>query len=331
MEIRNISEEEYKSFINQEKPISFLQNYEWGEVERGLNKEVIRWGIYDKNLIGVVQIVGHQAKRGNFLTIAHGPIIKNDYQKNLTEIIRIIIEKIKEWKLNKKYNFLRANFLIEYNQKTLKELLNSGFKLAPRWFVSENFWLKEINKSDEELLSEMTEHHRKQILTSLQKPYLIIEKSNSIELIDIFWNLYLQLAKEKKFNPYSYELIKKEFEVFSQENKAWWYLGKIENKYYSAALIIFDHNCAYYHHGASIKIKEPLNYKLHWQIILDAKEMNCRYYNFWGITNQGPEHPWYGLTQFKKGFGGKEINFLPTLDYIFNLKYYLTYFFEKYF
>ena len=39
MEIRNISEEEYKSFINQEKPISFLQNYEWGGVERGLNKD----------------------------------------------------------------------------------------------------------------------------------------------------------------------------------------------------------------------------------------------------------------------------------------------------
>lgn len=329
MKIKKLSEVEYKEFINQEKPISFLQNYEWGRVEEELKREVIRLGIIDKKLVAVCQIIGYSAKRGNFLTISHGPIIKKEYQENFIEIIKMILKEIKKLKLNKKYNFLRANFLIENKKELLEKLLNIGFRLAPRWFVSENFWLKELNKPEEKLLKEMTDHHRKQILDALNKPFLIIEKSNKIEALEIFWHLYQQLAKEKKFVPYSYELIKKEFEIFSKEDKALWYLGKVENKYYSSALIIFENSCAYYHHGASIKIKEPLNYKLHWQIILDAKEKNCNYYNFWGMTNQGPEHPWYGLTQFKKGFGGKEINLLPTLDYSFNLRYYLTFFYEK--
>lgn len=331
MEIRNIFLDEYKNFLDQEKPISFLQSYEWGRVEEELSREVIRWGIYDESqLIGIVQIIGYQAKRGNFLAILHGPIIKKTYQQKFIEIIKLIFNKIYELKLNKKYSFLRANFLIENDENILNKLKNMGFRLAPRWLVSENFWLKEINKTDEALLKEMNNHHSKEILSSLQKPYLIIEKSNNIEILEIFWNLYEQLAKEKKFKPYRKELIKKEFKIFSEEKKALWYLGKIENKYYSSALIIFDNESAYYHHGASIKIKEPLNYKLHWQIILDARQKGYKYYNFWGITNQGVKHPWYGLTQFKKGFGGKQINLLPTLDYVFNFKYYLTFLFEKY-
>ncbi|GIW66940.1 MAG: hypothetical protein KatS3mg095_0838 [Candidatus Parcubacteria bacterium] len=333
MELREISEFDYKTFINKQKPISFLHNFEWGEVEKELNKEVFRFGIYDsENIIGVIQIIGHKAKRGNFLTISHGPIIKLEYKENFIEIIKLIKEKIKKMNLNKKYSFLRANFLIENSKELLEKIINQEkFKLAPRWFVSENFWIKELDKPEDELMSEMSENHRKQILDSLKKHYLEIEITDKIETIKIFWEIYQQLAKEKKFIPYNYQLIKKEFEVFSKEKKAYWYLGKIENKYYSAALIIFDNDCAYYHHSASIKIKEPLNYKLQWQIILDAKKKKCKFYNMWGVTTQGKNHPWYGLTQFKKGFGGKLISFLPTLDLPLNLKYYLTYAYEKIF
>ncbi|GIW65599.1 MAG: peptidoglycan bridge formation protein FemAB [Candidatus Parcubacteria bacterium] len=330
MELKDISEKDYKNFIKEQKPISFLHNYEWGEVEKKLGKEFFRFGIYkSQTLIAVVQIIGHKSKRGNFLTISHGPIINPNFKENFLEIIDLIIEKIKKLNLKKKYSFLRVNFLFENSEEILKNLIVRKFKLAPRWFVSENFWIKEIDKTEEDLLKEMDNNHRKQILDSLTKPYLEIEKSDKIETIKIFWDLYKNLAKEKNFIPYSYNLIKNEFEIFTKEDKALWYLGKIENKYYSAALIIFDNNFAYYHHSASIKIKEPLNYKLQWQIILDARQRGCKFYNMWGITNQGKEHPWYGLTQFKKGFGGKMINFLPTLDFRLNWKYYLTYAYEK--
>jgi len=332
IEIKNISEIDYQNFVNLKKPISFLHNYQWGEVEKKLGKEVFRWGIFlNKHLEGVVQIIGHQAKRGNFLTLSHGPVINDHQQEKVLDIILAIINKIYQDQLNKKYIFLRANFLIENDDQLLNKLLKNKFKLAPRWFVSENFWIKELNhKTEEELLQEMSEHHRKEILSSLNKPYLIIEKTDKKETIEIFWELYQNLSKEKGFIPYSYDLIKTEFEIFSQNNQAFWYLGKIENKYYSCALIIFANDIAHYHHSASFKkIKEPLNYKLQWQIILDAQKLGCQFYNFWGITDKGPEHPWYGLTVFKKGFGGREIKFLPTLDYVFNFKYYLIYSYEK--
>lgn len=332
IEIREVQNENlYKEFINKEKPISFLQNFEWGNVEKKLNKETFRIGFYDKNnLVGVIQIIGNFAKRGNFLSISHGPILKNEYKNNFIDLIKVLINFIKNKNDFRKFSFIRCNFLIEYDENILNELLKLGFKYSPRLFVTENFWVKNLRKSKDELLLEMNNHHKKLVLESLEKPFLVIEKSDDEEKIEVFWDLYKKLAKTKKFIPYPYELIKQEFLEFKKQNSVILYLGKVENKYVSSAIIIFLNNCAFYHHGASEPIREPINYKLHWQIILDAKAMGCEYYNLWGVTEKGPRHPWYGLSQFKKGFGGQLIKLLPTLDYPLNLKYYLTWIFESF-
>jgi len=46
------------------------------------------------------------------------------------------------------------------------------------------------------------------------------------------------------------------------------------------------------------------------------------YYNFWGIAEDAsPEHPWYGLTQFKKGFGGNLYECYGAMDYPLSFRY----------
>ena len=46
-------------------------------------------------------------------------------------------------------------------------------------------------------------------------------------------------------------------------------------------------------------------------------------YDFWGISELN--RAWSGITRFKKGFGGREIRFIGTWDYIFNRKWYNTF------
>jgi len=321
---------EYENFIDKVKPISFLQNFLWGEVEKNLGREVIRLGFLENNnIIGVCQLIGYKAKRGNFLALPHGPILKYNDNFLFIETISSLIKFLKKSNINKSYNFLRTNFLIENNQNLKNDLLRLGWKFSPRWFVSENFWVKNLEKDENELLNEMNKHHQELVIEALNKDYIEIEETNDINKLDIFFDLYYSMAKNKKFIPYSEELIRKEFELFLKENKAILFLAKTENKYYAAAIIIFENGMAYYHHGASLPSKEPINYKLHWNIILKSKKLNCSNYNLWGITTEGKNHPWYGLTKFKQGFGGKIIKLMPTMDYIFNYKYYLTYIYEK--
>ena len=53
-------------------------------------------------------------------------------------------------------------------------------------------------------------------------------------------------------------------------------------------------------------------------------------YNFWGVVPESEKnHPWAGLSLFKKGFGGKEKEYVKTQDYILSPMYWLTYIFEE--
>src|SRR3990167_6313218 len=96
------------------------------------------------------------------------------------------------------------------------------------------------------------------------------------------------------------------------------------------ALFIFTKSTAFYHQGASIHTKIPVTYLEQWEAIKEAKKRGCKYYNFWGILQEGrsPKN-WQGLTLFKTGFGGRQVDYLPTQDYIISPKYYLTYIYEK--
>jgi lipid II:glycine glycyltransferase (peptidoglycan interpeptide bridge formation enzyme) len=56
-------------------------------------------------------------------------------------------------------------------------------------------------------------------------------------------------------------------------------------------------------------------YLLHWEIILDAKKQNLKEYNFLGVApNEDQNHPWAGITRFKKQFGGYQADILGSFD-----------------
>ncbi len=325
MGIETISKDDLNEFLDKNNYLSFLQDFEYGEIEKNLGNEVLRLGFFENDLLGVCQLIGYQGKLKKGLVCHHGPVIKDGASKEKT--LEALLSFLKENNYHRKYHFLRINPI--WQESEIFDFKKLGFRLAPTYAVSENFWIKEI-KSDEEMLKEMNESHRKLVLESLKKPYLEIEKTNDLNKIDIFLEIYKDLAERKNFVPYSDGFIKKEFEIFSKENKALLFLGKVEGKYYSGALIIFSHSIAFYHHSASYPIKEPLNYKIQWEIIQEAKKKGCKFYNFWGIAKrETKDHPWYGLTQFKKGFGGKLIKLHPTIDYPFSVKYYLNFVYEK--
>ena len=55
-----------------------------------------------------------------------------------------------------------------------------------------------------------------------------------------------------------------------------------------------------------------------------------RYYSFWGIAPEDElNHPWKGLTLFKKGFGGRAEEYVKTQDFIISKKYWFNYIIER--
>jgi lipid II:glycine glycyltransferase (peptidoglycan interpeptide bridge formation enzyme) len=94
-----------------------------------------------------------------------------------------------------------------------------------------------------------------------------------------------------------------------------------------AANIMLEYGeTAIYLFGGSLELKRNLmpSYALHFQAIQDAKSRGCKHYDFWGVETD-ENHPWYGFSKFKLGFGGRIIERPGTLDFVYNSAWYNAY------
>lgn len=320
----------WQNFFEVNGSPSFLQSWEWGEVQEKLGNEILRLGIYnDKQLSVIALVIKIKSKRGRFLFIPHGPIFKFHPASggtNLKFLISYLIKLAKQ----ENFSFVRIAPIIENNQSNRKIFEDLSFKTAPIYMHAERTWVLDLNKTEQELLNNMRKTTRYLIKRS-DRDGVVIEERTGEKAFDDFWRIYKETADREKFIPYSLKYVKSEFEEFSKTNNALFLFGKVEGVYYASALILFTKSSGFYHQGASIHTKFPVTYRLQWEAILRAKKRGCSLYNFWGIKQEGrTPRDWDGLTLFKTGFGGRQIDYVPTQDLVISSKYYLTYLYEKY-
>ncbi|GAG46184.1 unnamed protein product, partial [marine sediment metagenome] len=138
--------------------------------------------------------------------------------------------------------------------------------------------------------------------------------------------------EREQFHPFSLQCLKNEFQVFIDDDQILVFLGKYKNEVIAGAMLIFWQDTAFYHQGASLRkyAKIPVNYLLQWEAIKEAKRRGMRYYSFWGIAPEDkPNHPWKGLTLFKKGFGGRPEEYVKTQDFVLSSRYWPNYIVER--
>ena len=85
-----------------------------------------------------------------------------------------------------------------------------------------------------------------------------------------------------------------------------------------AAALIYDYDgVRYYAHAAADEeyMRQAPGSIVLIQMILDAAAAGMWEYDFWGMTtSEDPKHPWYGFTQYKKSFGGRQVDYAGTWD-----------------
>ena len=335
MEIKIItSQNVWQEAFDQFGSPSFLQSWEWGELQQALGYRVFRLGLYEKNnLLAVAQTILISAKRGNFLFLPHGPLSHLEPKKYLSYLKKELIMMAKKYHCS----FIRIAPIQIDTPGNLQQFKDLGFKKAPIYMHAERLWVLPLNKSEDELLNQMRKTTRYLIRKS-GRDGVIIEKRTDKKAVDDFYKVYEETARREKFVPFSKEYIKNEFEVFNKTGNALFLFGRLtesrqapsSREYLVSALILFTKSSAFYHQGASIHTKYATPYLMQWEAIKEAKKRGCQLYNFWGIHHPGrTPKSWTGLTLFKTGFGGEQTDYIPTQDYVVSPKYYLVYLYEK--
>ena len=333
MQIKQISNKSHwENFVHQNKESTFLQSWNWGEFNKNTGEKIWRLGVFDnEELLAVALVIRVNARRGSFLFVPQGPISKIKKSKNQNEKFwNKFFDYLKDLGVREKVGFVRISPLLENSEENLEIFKQAGFKNAPIHMMHpELTWILDITKSEDEILKGMRKTHRNLTRRAVKDGVEII-KSTEEKYLKAFYDIHTETVKRHKFVPFAYEYIKNEIEAFRENDQIEIFSAIYDGKIISSAIVVYYGNQAFYHHGASSSeyMKIPSSYLNLFEAIKEAKTRGKEIFNFYGIVENKPKHPWSGLSKFKKGFGGYQKKLLHCQDLSLNQKYLLTYFIE---
>lgn len=321
---------------------SFLQSWEWGEFQERAGRRVFRF--LGKSVLseaeGRVEGSGWQAQ---FVEITvpvigkkywycpRGPVMNQsikggEFQKILAEII----EEIKKDNPNIIFFRLGPEWLV--GQGIEKILDKAGFKKLHYDIEPSQTQILDIVKSEEELLAQMHEKWRYNIRLAERKGVKIKMMSVNDPEFEKYFKAFYELidkgtAERKGIRHHSKEYYRGQLEI----GNFVLFVAEYEEKFIAANIVVFWGNRATYLHGATDNnfrnVMAP--HLLQWEQIKEAKKRSCDEYDFWGIVNESTIDKrgasWEGFTRFKKGFGGREENYIGYFDYPLNKFWYFAY------
>lgn len=321
---------DWEEYVLSQPQANFLQSYNWGLFQAKLDKKFFPMGIFTDGVqVGAAMIIKEEAKRGDYLTIAGGPILDWD-SKQAEEIFKVFIQFVNQLAQTEQCVFVRIRPQALDSASIRQLFQQNNLQPSPMHLTADLTLQLDIDQDEEELLMQMRKNTRYYIRRG-KRDGIYTKIIQDPGFMKTFHEYQLYLADKHNFVPFSYDFFRHQFETFLADDQAAFVNSYIKDKLLASAFVIFYNQEAVYHYGASTPENEdwPGSYVGQWGAILEAKKRGCKRYNFWGVAPEDqPEHRFAGVSLFKRGFGGEEIQYLPAHDLPVEFQYKLTKGFE---
>lgn len=174
----------------------------------------------------------------------------------------------------------------------------------------------DLTLSEDELRRNLTSGHRSAINGAGRRGLSFREGKS--EEIEVLISLIKQTGRRRGFHPHPDGYYRKMAEVLMPLGAAKLCLAEAEGKPVAASVVFDYRGERIYAHAAA----DPASRKLQaavplvWHMIMEAKAAGMKSFDLWGVApdGAGPEHPWAGFSQFKRAFGGREVERVGTWD-----------------
>ena len=257
-------------------------------------------------------VINFQFPISNFQTISNELILK--YQK----VLFFLFKEIEKIAKKEKAVFLRFEPGIKYPLSNIQYPIARTINVQPAKTI-----ILDLAKTEEELLRAMHQKTRYNIRLAERKgvKIRIVDSSNFAPDFEKFWEIMEETVRRDTFRLHSKEHYRGMLQINNDFVKL--LIAEYEGKIIAGNILTFFGDTATYVHGASGNEFRNLMapYALQWQTIKSARKKGFKYYDFYGVD----EDKWPGVTRFKKGFGGEEISYPGTFDFILNKKWYRLY------
>lgn len=316
MDLRQITEDQKDQYNKLATHV--IQSWEWGEFRKQLGLPLLRYGIFKKGKLAIAfQLTLHKIPFTNQFVgyLPKGPLPN----KELAEAL----EKIGQ-ENNCAFIKVEPNVLEDEPYKVYPKFLPSPKPM----FTKYNF-IMDLTKSEEELLKNMHPKTRYNIRLAERKG-VKVEAKDDDKAFEAFLKLHFDTTKRQGFHSHNAAYHRKLWRELKKAGMARVLIGYYQKKPLSAWLLFNFKDTLYYPFGASsVEHKEVMaNNLVAWEAIKLGKKLGLKQFDMWGAAHSpdpDKSDPFYGFHNFKKGYGGKLVEYLGTFDLVFNSPLYFAF------
>lgn len=340
---------------------SFLQSFEWGEFQECVGRRVFRFQSDE----WAVQFIEYKLPLGKkYWYCPRAPLLGVQSLEFKVQSLKELIKIVGESARKEGILFFRIGPEWEIGQGIENNLKKSGFRQISYDIEPSQTLVLEITKPEEELLAQMHEKWRYNIRLAERKGVKVkMVKAGDGDFekyFDEFYRLVDKGTSERKgIRHHAKDYYKKQLEIgknysssgtseasgvekfslrqaqgkLSSNNnlKTYLFIAEYEGKVIAANIVAIFGQTATYLHGATSDehrgVMAP--HLLQWEQIKYARQQGCAEYDFFGISNEHTRDrrgkSWEGFTRFKKGFGGREENYVGYFDWPLEKFWYFIY------
>lgn len=313
MQIIDITDkQQLNDFVGSQTRSQFLQSWQWGEFQAKVSGRVWRIGVLDNNeLVASAKIITKDLPMGKkYLYCGRGPIIASRIDKKAAA--KLLFNKIKE--LSEQVGAMFLRFDPVFPLTDFKRSITKTIDVQPSQTI-----ILDLSLSEAEILKNMHQKTRYNIRLAEKRGVKIVEADAS--RFEEFWQLLTSTGDRDEFNLHGRSYYKNMLQLDRDFMKL--FFAEFKGKPIATALVSFFGDTATYLHGGSANedrnVMAP--YLLQWHGVKLAKTNGQKYYDFHGID----EVKWPGVTRFKNGFGGAEVNYPGTFDLVYDQGWYSIY------
>jgi len=307
----------------------FMQSSWWAEFRSASGYE--HFGVMLKNagaiLGGAVVLKFTYADDHCFYYVPEGPVVPSD-QAVAGAVFDATLAAIEDHRRAepKQVSHLR----IEPRWQRLPRFVSRFQPVRPFsdvFFEPRNTQCIDLRVSEEAILAQMKQKGRYNIRVAQRHGVSVVQDRSEQGLAD-FQRIYEETAERQGMNAKPPHYFQALLSLLTPRNCGSLFFAEHQGARVAAAVVVFFGRRATYFYGGSLDSRREVMapYLLHFEIMRAAKALGHDWYDLWGTApHDKPDHPWHNITVFKRKFGGVALDFVPTLDYVYDAAAYEHY------
>ena len=307
--------QQWNDFIATSTGCNITQTYEWGELLKFRNDEVLPIGVLNDEgqLCAAMLIIISRISvlPTPYFYAPRGPVIEDPDSEALDILLAFTRAEARK----------RHAFMLKIEPGVTTEdqpwpqaLKKRGFVSNPEARHLRHEWVLDLRPDEAKLMAGMKKTWRYCVRLAGRKD-VTVRIGNDEKDLDIFYQLLNTTSDRDSFFIYGKDFYQRLLELYG--DRARLLIAEYEGQPLGAALLIAHGRWCWYMYGASSNEQRDRmpNHLLQWTAFQWAKQQGCWYYNFRGIPDILEEgQPMWGVYVFKSGFGGYAMRAMETQD-----------------